>query len=121
MAPILPFSKRTTASVSVFACLTAATSARKLTTDPATLAALRTEHAQLFQAYRLLRHQDTPQQAQTLNEAIANAQTAINALGQTVQGMPQPSPESEDKFALSLVQSVVAGAVQQIANVVVNE
>jgi hypothetical protein len=121
MPPILPFSKRTTASVSIFACFTAATNARKLTTDPATLAALRLEHANLFQSYRLLRFQNTPFREQVLDAAITKAQTAVSALNATVSGMPQPSPESEDKFALSLVQSVVAGAMQSMASIVANE
>jgi len=120
-APILPFSKRTTALVTVFGCLFAAKNAQKLTSSAMTSAALRLSHAKLFQSYRLLAFQNTPNRADALDAAIAVAQTAIIGLNSIVSVMPEPTPLPENSFALSDIQAVVANAVQTIANVAASE
>lgn len=86
-----------------------------------TSAALRLSHAKLFQSYRLLAFQNTPNRADALDAAIAVAQTAIIGLNSIVSVMPEPTPLPENSFALSDIQAVVANAVQTIANVAASE
>ena len=130
----LPFSKRLCAASTTFAAMFACRGAQKLTSVPATLAALNIEHAQLFHAYRKLLHQDTAAQAITLDEAILAASTAINALNATVQAMPPVAPPfipvhpwdtargkipplSENTVALQAIQILVMRAVWMMTNV----
>jgi hypothetical protein len=113
----------------------AAKNAQKLTSVPTTLAALNIEHAQLFHAYRKLRHQDSANQAVTLDAAILAAANAINALNVTVQAMVQPMlpvipvhpwdtargkipPPSENIFAIEAIQILVARAVAMMTAVI---
>jgi hypothetical protein len=115
----------------MFACR----NAQHLTKVPTTLAALNLEHAQLFHAYRKLIHQDTANQAVTLDAAILLAATAINALNATVQAMPQPMvpfppahpwdtaagrilPPTENVLALESVQIIVRNAVAMMTAVI---
>jgi hypothetical protein len=113
----LPFSRRATTSIAIFACLFAARHAQKLTKDPATLGALNLEHAQLFHLYRQILHQDVANQKTVLDGIIDRAAIAIGALNTTVQAMPTPIPPSEDQFALSDIKIVVANALVSVLNV----
>jgi len=135
MIPVLPFSKRTCASVTTFACMFACRNAQHLTKVPTTLAALNIEHAQLFHAYRKLLHQDTANQAVTLDAAILLAAAAINALHATVMAMTQPMvpfvpvhpwdtargkipPPSENVLAIESIQIIVSNAVAMMTAVI---
>jgi hypothetical protein len=114
----------------MFACR----DAQKLTKVPITLASLNITHAQLFHAYRKLLHQDTANQAVTLDAAILAASNAITTLYDIVQGMPQPMvpfvpvnpwdtargripPPSENVLAIQEIQVLVARAVQMLTAV----
>jgi hypothetical protein len=117
----LPFSKRTTAAVVTFACLQQAKLAQTLTTNATTIGALVTEQHNLFVAYRKLQRQDVANQAVKLNDAIGDAQTAINALNTTVQGMSLPVPPPDDAKTLVNIQAAVGNAVRTMSNVVADE
>lgn len=110
---MIPFSKRTTTAVTVFACLFAAQNAQQLTTVPSQVGALHQSHATLFHLYRQLRHQDIANQAAVLASLITQAQTAIENLNTLVQAIA-PTTQNQTNEALPDVQSVVANAVYQM-------
>jgi hypothetical protein len=107
---MLPFSRRTTSAVTVFAMLFAARDAWHLTIVPAQIGALHQAHAQLFQIYRGLRHQDVMNQAAVLASLIAQAQTAINNLNAIVQSI-EPTVQNQTNQVLPDLQAVVLNAV----------
>jgi hypothetical protein len=117
----LPFTLRTTAAVTLFACLQAAISAQKLTTDSATMLALQILRHQMFTTYRTLQHQDVANQKSKLDAAVSDAQAEIDNLYAVVASMPAAVPLTDDVNALPNIVAVVAAAVQQISNCVVDE
>jgi len=114
----LPFSKRTTAATTVFACISATTQAHFLTHDQSLLAALGNEYYQLQRAYRMLLHQDTFNQLEQRDYGIAAAQTAISELNATVMAIAPFVVGSYEAGALSRLQILVANALASINNVV---
>jgi hypothetical protein len=117
----LPFTLRTTAAVTLFACLQAAISAQTLTTDVATISALQLLRHQMFTTYKILRRQDVANQKEKLDAAVADAQTEIDSLYAIVSAMPAPIPPTDDVRTLPNIVAVVANGVQTIANCVVDE
>jgi hypothetical protein len=117
--PALPFTKRTTASVTVFACYQQAKVAQTITSNGDTVVALQIELGQLFSVYKQLQRQDVTNQVVTLDAAIKAAQVAILALNSTVQGMTVSG--ADNVKVLANIRSVVANAVGTIAAVVANE
>ena len=117
----LPFSKRTTIAVTIFACLFAARRAQFLTKDAITKSTLGLQHAELFRLYHKVRHQDVANQALVLADIIEDAATTISALNATVQAMPEPQPPTENFFALTDIQSTTQHAVQMMAFVALAE
>jgi hypothetical protein len=117
--PALPFTKRTTASVTVFACYQQAKVAQTITSNGDTVVALQIELGQLFAVYKQLQRQDVTNQVVTLDAAINAAQVAILALNSTVQGMTVSG--ADNVKILANIRSVVANAVGTIAAVVANE
>jgi hypothetical protein len=107
---MLPFSRRTTTAVTVFACLFAARDAWHLTTVASQIGALHQSHATLFHLYRQIRHQDVANQAAVLASLIAQAQTAINNLNTIVQAI-EPTVQNQTNQALPDLQAVVLNAV----------
>ena len=97
----------------MFACLFAAQNSQSLTTIPAQIGALYIVHAQLFQIYRGLRHQDIAAQQAKLDALIDQAQTAIEDLNVIVQSIA-PTQQNQTNEALPDVQSVVTNAVYQM-------
>ena len=110
----LPFSERTTAAVTVFACLFAASNALLLTTNGVQKGALSLEHAQLFSIYRQLIHQDVANQHAVLEDIITNAATIIGNLNTTVQAI---TPTPQNQIALADLKILVANAVQVMVNI----
>ena len=114
----LPFSKRTTTAVTVFACLQASKDAQKINTVTVPqISALQLEMATLFSVYRQVLHQDVANQASVLDGVIEQAATVIGQLITTLQGLTQPNPPEENAFALTDLQVLVANAVVVMANV----
>ena len=110
---MIPFSRRTTTAITVFACLFAAQNSQSLTTIPAQIGALSLSHATLFQIYRGLRHQDVMNQKAKLDALIDQAQIAIDALNVIVQSIA-PTQQNQTNEALPDVQSVVMNAAYQM-------
>lgn len=108
---MLPFSRRTTTAVTVFACLFAARDAWHLTTVPSQIGALHQSHATLFHLYRQIRHQDVANQAAKLASLITQAQAAIVNLNNIVQTI-EPTIQNQTNQALPDLQSVVSNAVE---------
>ena len=113
MNVVLPFTKRTTAAVTVFTCIFAAQKAQALTSNPTLLGALNTEYVQLFDVYKWLCHQDVPNQAARLDRAIARASVLINELYATVLEIVSTK---QNHVRLSIIQTEVAAAVQVMVN-----
>lgn len=111
---MIPFTRRMTTAVTVFACLSAARTAWKLTTNGVWVSAVQAEHRKLFSIYRQLIHQDVANQELVLNRLICAAYRAIRRLNATVQEIPLTK---HNELALSNVQLVVANAVQVMVNV----
>jgi hypothetical protein len=107
----LPFSRRTTAAVCVFAChqISGPYGAQVFAFgDGIVLAQLQTYYAQLFSEYRILRHQDVVNQENVLNTAISNAVTTVTSLKATIDSlMARPNAT----FILTGYQIVVANAL----------
>lgn len=121
MSITLPFSKRTTCSVTLFTCLFVASpqGAQQIdTVTSAQLGALSLEYATIFSVYRKVCHQDTANQAAVLDTYILQAQTVILQLQATLNGMAQPNPPEYDALLLTHMQLIVNAAVVTIANVV---
>lgn len=117
----LPFTLRTTAAVTLFACLQAAITAQTLTTDAATISALQLLRHQMFTTYKILRRQDVANQKEKLDAAVSDAQTEIDSLYAIVVAMPAPVPPTDDVQILPNIVAVVANGVRQISNCVVDE
>jgi hypothetical protein len=115
--PMLPFSKRTTTAVTVFACLQASKAARLLTAAPTTLGSLSLEQAALFHVYRKVLHQDVANQATVLDGIIAQAATAIGNLNTTVRTISVPQNQDQ-AIQLADLQLLTSNAVQVMMNVV---
>jgi hypothetical protein len=111
MATSIPFSKRTTCAVTVFACLQASKQAQKLTSVVAQLNALQLEQAALFHVYRKVLHQDIANQEAVLDGIIAQAATAIGNLNTTVQGMTPPFNNPDGQIQLVDLQTLLTNAV----------
>jgi hypothetical protein len=116
----LPFSKRTTTAVTIFAAMQAAKQAYstlgvaqgEITTAQAI--ALRLQNAQLFVLYRKVIHQDVPNQAEVLAGIITSAVTTITALNETMQSI---EPTFVTQTEVSMLQILTANALAQITNV----
>jgi hypothetical protein len=108
----LPFSKRTSASVAVFACIGVAApapvGAAQFTTNAATIAALQLSYAQLVVEYQILRHQDTANNRADLYAAINNAVTTVSTLNTTLSTL---SATGDAGVVLQQMQIVVANAL----------
>lgn len=107
----LPFSKRTSASVVVFASLQASKAALKLTCTAATKSALNLEKAQLFKLYRQIIHQDVANQAALLATYVDQAVTTISSLLTTVGGI---ASNFRNQFILADLQLLVLNAYHTI-------
>lgn len=105
---MLPFSKRETAAVAIFASIGAADSARDLTIVVDQIRDLRFERAELFGFYRDVIHQDVPDQSEILGCIIAQAGTTICHLNATVQAI-EPTPSTATN--LVKIQGVVRHAL----------
>jgi hypothetical protein len=110
---MISFSKRTTAAVTVFACIFANRDALSLTTDVSQVSALSLNYARLNCVYRQLIHQDIEHQAIVLAHIIASARHAICKLNQTVLAI---TPTPQTAVALALVQSKVGDALYVMAS-----
>jgi hypothetical protein len=111
---MLPFTKRTTASVTVFACVFVAQTAQTLTSSVSQVSALQLSYAQLISIYRQLVHQDVANQAAVLDAIIANALTVVQSLNTTVQAIGTTPATA---FELSGIQTITANAVAVMLNV----
>ena len=113
MSTPLPFSRRTTAAVSVFACIFVAspTGAQTLTSNVSTITALQLEYSQLINVYPLLIHQDTANNAADLDAAIAQAETVVASLHATIDGM---MASGDAFYVLQGMQEVVAHALASL-------
>jgi hypothetical protein len=111
----LPFTRRTTTAVTIFACMTVAYSAWSLPglTVPQ-VTALHLDHAELFSIYKQVIHQDVANQESVLDGLISQAATAIIALNITMQGIGS-TPTSA--FDLADMHLVTANAVYVMINV----
>lgn len=116
----IPFSRRTTAAVSVFACIFIAspTGAQTLTSSVPTITALQLEYSQLINEYPLLIHQDTANNQADLYAAIAKAETTVSNLHDTIQAI---TATSDNAFVLAGMQEVVAHALASLQAVQSNE
>ena len=112
----LPFSKRTTSTVSVFACLFVASpaGAPTLTTSVSTKIALQLSYSQLVNIYPVLIHQDTANNRADLYAAINKAAGIVDNLHTTVQAM---TATGDNAFLLSEMQIVVANALVALQSV----
>lgn len=113
---VLPFSRRTTAAVCVFAChqIASPRGAQVFAFgDAATLGALNIWYAQLFTEYRILRHQDVANQATILTNAINAAVTTVTGLKATLDAM---TARPNAAFILTGYQIVVANALTNLIN-----
>ena len=117
----LPFTVRTTAAVTVFACLQQIQVAMTLlpVASP-TIALLNGCAGQLFAQYQILRRQDVTSQTAVLVASIAAAQVAIISLNQIVQDMNEPTPPPDNVETLSNLQATIANAVQTIGHCAVD-
>jgi hypothetical protein len=112
---LLPFSKRTTTAVTVFACLQVAKTTQTFSTlTVPQINALQLEAATLFSVYRQIIHQDTANQAAVLADVIGQAATVIEQLNATMQSIT-PLPVNPDQ--LIDLQLVAMNAVQVMQNV----
>jgi hypothetical protein len=107
----IPFGKRTTAAVALFACFRIASpaGARKFTSDALTIAALQLEYAQMLHIYHRLRHQDTANNRADLFAAIDAGVILLRSLNATIQGMMASAGDNE--IALKGMQVVVYNAL----------
>lgn len=106
----LPFSVRTTVAIAVFACIFIASpqGAQKLTSTPATIAALALDYAQLNNIYPIVINQSAGNSQTALAAAITQAVTTVTALNATLQSI------SGSGFELKAMQIVVANALMAI-------
>lgn len=107
---MLPFTKRTTTAVTVFACLQIAKQAQQLTNSGAQITALQLEHAALFHTYRRLLHQDIANQHAVLDAIITMAATSITALSVALQNVTTPT-NADQVIVLADYQLVVENAM----------
>ena len=114
--PTLPFSKRTTAAVSLFPTIFIASpqGAQRLAGDAATVAALALAYAQLTAVYPILIHQDTANNRADLYAAIKTAISTLCALNSTLQGM---TASGDAAFVLADWQIVVANALAALQTI----
>jgi hypothetical protein len=105
---MLSFSKRTQASVTVFACMFIAQTAQTLTSSTAQANSLQLSYANLISIYRQLVHQDVANQASVLDAIIVQALTAVQTLNATVQAI---TPTISTAFELTGIQAITANAV----------
>jgi hypothetical protein len=110
---MLPFSRRETTAVTVFACIFANRNARHLTTNVPQISALQLNYALLLRVYHQICHQDVPNQAVIRQQIINDAGQAICDLNAIVQAI---SPTSQNSVFLAQVQSKVANASVTMAN-----
>ena len=108
----LPFSKRTTASVAVFACLFIASpqGAQMLSETVNTKVSLQLSYSQLINVYPQLIHQDTANNAADLQAAINTSVTILTNLKATLDAMMETGDQS---FVLAHMQQVVTGGLAQ--------
>lgn len=111
---MLPFSKRTTTAVTIFACIFVAQNAQTLTAVVAQVAALQLEYSTLLRLYRQIIHQDVANQASMLDTLISQAATTIGQLNTTIQAI---ETTMQNAVELADVQVLAANAVQVMANV----
>jgi hypothetical protein len=113
----LPFAKRTTVIVAVFACLGVAapeTILRTLTMDVGTTNALDLEYVQLLQIYTVLRRQDIMNQRAVLVAAVVDALTLVGNLNTTISMM---TASGDNGLVLARLQTVTRNAWTQIIDV----
>lgn len=113
---MLPFSKRTTTAVTVFACLQISKQAQPLTTNVAQIGVLQLEMATLFHIYRRIIHQDVANQAAVLDTIIALAADSIQSLSTTVNAITPPS-NPDQVIVLQDYQLILENAVVVMASV----
>jgi hypothetical protein len=121
MSILLPFSKRTTTSVTLSTCLFIAShqgAQRINTVTPLQKGALQLQYSTIFRTLRQVRHQDVANQAAKLDVFILEAQTVIEQLQATLNSITQPNPPEFDQFLLTNMQLIVDAAVVTMANVV---
>ena len=109
---MLPFSKRETSAVSVFACIFIASphgaSAASI------LGALSSEYAQLLQVYALLIRQDTANNAADLDAAIAMATTVVGNLSATLNTMLASGDAGIKLAGMQIVAANALAALQKV-------
>lgn len=116
----IPFSKRTTVAVAVFACIGIASPQgpiQKIASDELNvpiLTALQLEYAQLINIYPLLIHQDTANNQADLYSAIDKAAVTVANLNATIDSM---MASSDAGVVLADNQIVVANALTAIRKV----
>lgn len=107
---LLPFTKRTTTSVNVFACLFIAKNALKLSGVTASqISELHVNHAALFSIYRQVIHQDIANQAIVLAGITMKAQTAIESLATILTSISTAPGDSA--IVLAEFETIVGNAV----------
>ncbi len=123
MTILLPFSKRATSAVAVFACIGIASpqGAAALTNQNGSLVATPTQlgaiwlvYAQLVGIYQQLLHQDVANQKSVLNAIVAQAVTVVGTLNTTLDAM---TATGDAKFLLVGMQEVTANALAALDNV----
>lgn len=112
----LPFSKRTTTAVTVFACLQISKQAQPLTTVVSQVSALQLEMAALFHIYRRVLHQDVANQAAVLAEIISLAAASIQNLSTILNAITPPS-NPDQAIVLADYQLILKNAVVVMASV----
>lgn len=111
---MLPFSKRTTTAVTVFACIFVAQNAQTFTSVVSQVSALQLEYSTLLSLYRQIIHQDVANQHSVLDTLISQAVTAIGQLNAAVQAIGATRQNAID---LADAQIFTANAVQVMVNV----
>lgn len=110
----IPFSKRLTASVAVFACLFIASPQGAQTFafgNGVIIGALQLDYAQLHKVYHILRHQDVSEQQTVLYAAIAEAETTVASLNATIDSLMETGDAG---FVLRGMQIVTANALASL-------
>lgn len=113
----IPFSRRTTASVAVFACIFIASPQgiqAQIALSVPTISALALSYGQLTNLYPTLIHQDVANQKAVLDVAITSAVSIVSALKTTLGTITALT--GDQQFQLQHVQIVVADALTNLEN-----
>lgn len=111
---MIPFTRRTSTSVAVFAAIFAASpqGAQMYANNTTQLGSLALSYAQLVATYRTLLDQDQANNEVVLDANIATAVTQLTALNATMQSIT-PTVALQDSFTLAHLQLVVYNGLQQ--------